>query len=47
MKPFRVLVVGCGQMCHAWVKYAKNSSHCEIVGLVDIHLEKAENVRIR
>ena len=39
---FRVLVVGCGNMANAWVKYAVEREDVEIVGLVDLSRAQAE-----
>ncbi len=36
MKPFRIVLAGCGSMAGEWVKYALSRQDCEIVGLVDI-----------
>ena len=33
---FRVVLVGCGNMAHAWVEYAKTRDDTNIVALVDI-----------
>ena len=38
---FKIIVVGCGSMANAWVKYALGREDAEIVGLVDIKPENA------
>lgn len=42
MNPFRIVVVGCGQMAQTWVDYTLTRQDCLIVALVDIHKESAE-----
>jgi len=41
MKPFRILIAGCGGMSHTWVEYALHQSDVEIVGLVDLFPDTA------
>ncbi len=41
----RVVVVGCGGMSNVWIDYAMQRPDTEIVALVDIKLEFAENMR--
>ena len=41
-KPFKVVVVGCGGMAHAWVETALKTDSVELVGLVDLHRPAAE-----
>ncbi|MFD2117710.1 Gfo/Idh/MocA family protein [Paenibacillus yanchengensis] len=41
-KHFQVLLVGCGNMAHAWMDYIVTRRDVEVVGLVDIHLPAAE-----
>ena len=40
---FKILVAGCGEMSRTWFDYALSRKDCEIVGLVDIIRENAEN----
>ncbi|GGJ08701.1 oxidoreductase [Alicyclobacillus cellulosilyticus] len=42
MKPFRVVVAGCGGMARVWVEYALGRPDVEIVGLVDIVAANAQ-----
>jgi len=44
MKEFKILLVGCGGMSQAWVKYAIAREDCKIVGLVDIFEENAKKL---
>ncbi len=46
-KPFRIVVAGCGGMANTWVEYAMGRQDAEIVGLVDIRLESAEQMAER
>ncbi|MCY0901033.1 MAG: Gfo/Idh/MocA family oxidoreductase [Firmicutes bacterium] len=41
MKPFRIVIVGCGGMSHTWVEYALQQNDVEIVALVDLFPETA------
>lgn len=41
MKPYRIVLAGCGSMANEWVKYARGRADCEIIGLVDIVPENA------
>ncbi|WP_248924634.1 Gfo/Idh/MocA family protein [Paenibacillus hamazuiensis] len=41
-KPFRIVLVGCGNMASRWVKYALSREDAEIVACVDIRPEAAE-----
>lgn len=41
VKPFRILIAGCGGMSHTWVEYALKQRDAEIVGLVDLFPETA------
>lgn len=41
-KRFRILLVGCGNMAHAWMDYVLTRQDVKIVGLVDIQLAAAE-----
>ncbi|MDB5085372.1 MAG: gfo/Idh/MocA family oxidoreductase [Bacilli bacterium] len=41
MKDHQIVVVGCGGMANAWIKYALGRENAEIVGLVDIRKESA------
>ncbi|GAH78920.1 unnamed protein product [marine sediment metagenome] len=45
MKKFKIAVVGCGGMSNIWVKYALSRENTNIVALVDIDKENAENMR--
>ncbi|MEF3305499.1 Gfo/Idh/MocA family protein [Paenibacillus sp. GYB003] len=42
MKPFRIVVAGCGGMAKKWVSYGLSREDCDIVGLADIRLSAAE-----
>jgi predicted dehydrogenase len=42
MKPFKVVVAGCGGMSNVWLDYAAQREDLEIVGLVDIYEESAK-----
>ena len=42
MKKFKVVVVGCGEMSNTWIKYAMERNDCQIVAMVDIKKENAE-----
>ncbi len=42
MKPFRIVVAGCGGMSNHWISYARSRDDAEIVGFVDIRGELAE-----
>ncbi|WP_026961489.1 Gfo/Idh/MocA family protein [Alicyclobacillus herbarius] len=42
MKPFRVVVVGCGGMANRWIEYAMERRDVEIAALCDIRREVAE-----
>jgi predicted dehydrogenase len=44
MKPFKVVVAGCGSMANTWVEYALSREDTEIVGLVDISEENARKM---
>lgn len=44
---FRVVMVGCGQMANAWADYVATRSDVDIVGLVDVVPENADNLRAR
>lgn len=41
---FRIVVVGCGGMANTWVETGKSAPGCEIVGLVDIRRQAAEEM---
>lgn len=41
MKPYRIVLAGCGSMANEWVKVALGRMDCEIVGLLDILPENA------
>lgn len=41
--PFRVLQVGCGGISNAWLEPSKHSAHIDMVGLVDLNLDTAQN----
>ena len=47
MKKYKVAVAGCGGMANAWIEYAVNREDCEIVALVDISKESAEQKAIQ
>ncbi|WP_026326542.1 Gfo/Idh/MocA family protein [Paenibacillus ginsengihumi] len=47
MAPFRIAVVGCGAMSKAWIQYAKELPDGEIVALVDLRLEQAEQAAVQ
>ncbi|WP_034342865.1 Gfo/Idh/MocA family protein [Deinococcus misasensis] len=47
MKPFRTVIAGCGGMANTWVEYALKRPDTEIVALVDLHPQSAENLKIR
>jgi predicted dehydrogenase len=47
MKPFRVIVAGCGGMSKVWTDFASERTDVEIVGLVDIREESAKAVAQR
>ncbi len=40
-KPCRVIVAGCGNMAHAWIRDALQRADCRLVGLVDLNREAA------
>ena len=42
MQAYRIAVVGCGGMAHAWLDYAQRRDDADIVALVDIRREAAE-----
>jgi predicted dehydrogenase len=42
MKPFKVVIAGCGGMSNVWLDYAAQREDLEIVGLVDIYEESAK-----
>ncbi|MDO8586439.1 MAG: Gfo/Idh/MocA family oxidoreductase [Armatimonadota bacterium] len=42
MKQYRVVQVGCGGMAHHWIDMAGNTPDLEIVGLVDLNRQTAE-----
>ncbi|WP_284642319.1 Gfo/Idh/MocA family protein [Paenibacillus silviterrae] len=44
MKPYRIVVAGCGGMSKAWIEYAVKREDAEIVGLVDLYKEQAEKM---
>lgn len=41
-KPVRAIVVGCGSMSRTWIDVAQNSDDMDLVGLVDLNREAAE-----
>ena len=45
MKRFKIAVVGCGSMSSAWIEIALSREDIDIVALVDISEENAENMR--
>ena len=42
---YKIIVAGCGMMSDTWINNAKNRGDCEIVGLVDIHMDAANTKR--
>ncbi len=44
-KPFRVVLVGCGGICNAWLGPVKNFDDIQIVGLVDLDPARAEALK--
>ncbi|HEY5585141.1 MAG TPA: Gfo/Idh/MocA family oxidoreductase [Ruminiclostridium sp.] len=44
MSIYKIVLVGCGSMSHEWIKYALQSSDCEIVALVDVFIDNANKI---
>jgi len=36
-KPVRIVVAGCGNMAHAWIRHAQERADCRLVGFVDLN----------
>ncbi len=36
-KPVRIVVAGCGNMAHAWIRHALERADCRLVGFVDLN----------
>ncbi|GGJ57956.1 Gfo/Idh/MocA family protein [Deinococcus roseus] len=45
MKPFRIVVAGCGGMAQTWVEYALQRPDTEIVALVDVFPQSARKMQ--
>lgn len=44
MDSFKIIVAGCGGMSNTWLDYAAQREDVEIVGLVDVHIEAAQEM---
>jgi len=44
-EPIRIVMVGCGAICHAWLKPLAQFADAQIVGLVDLDPNRAAKVR--